>query len=176
MPERKAYIGLSGLFAVTLSLTAAAIAEDTHPGYSAFQRCVVCHQADGRGIPGAFPPLKGHIARIATLDEGRAYLIAVLHTGLMGPLQVAGRVYVGVMPAQVPGNDYRQLSQILNYAVEVIDAESGDDDWRPFTAEEVAQRLGVGLPNKMHGVAALRQRLDSQYPELFQAEAAQVKE
>ena len=174
MPAPRLYTGVSGLFAVALTFIASAIAEDIHPGNVAFQRCVICHQADGRGIPSAFPPLKGRIARLATLDEGRAYLVAVLRVGLIGPIRVDGMDYFGVMPAQMPGDDYQLLSQVLNYTIEVIDAESktstykSSDDWMPFTVEEVAQLVSAGLPDTMQGVAALRQKLDSQYPELLQ--------
>ena len=57
--------------------------------------CVACHQANGQGIPGAFPPLAG--SDFLNGDKGRA--IQVLLNGLEGPITVNGNTFDGVMPA-----------------------------------------------------------------------------
>jgi mono/diheme cytochrome c family protein len=57
--------------------------------------CSSCHQADGRGVPGAFPPLAGNPD--VTGDPRR--VIAVVENGQRGRLRVAGGSYDGVMPA-----------------------------------------------------------------------------
>jgi mono/diheme cytochrome c family protein len=59
------------------------------------QNCQACHQADGRGLPGVFPPVVG--SEFVTGSEER--LIRILLDGLEGPIQVAGATYKGAMPA-----------------------------------------------------------------------------
>lgn len=58
------------------------------------QNCVACHQAEGQGIEGAFPPL----AKSDYLKNKRKSIEAVVN-GLSGKLVVNGKEYNGVMPA-----------------------------------------------------------------------------
>lgn len=58
------------------------------------QTCAACHQPDGKGIPGAFPPLAKSDFLMA--DKQRA--IGVLLHGLTGQITVNGTKYNGVMP------------------------------------------------------------------------------
>lgn len=86
-------------------------------GKQAYQTCVACHQTNGLGVPGAFPPLAG--SEWVTGKEER--LIRVLLHGLNGPIQVKGNTYNGAMPAfgKVPGGGYNwnseKISQVLSY-------------------------------------------------------------
>ena len=57
--------------------------------------CQTCHQADGNGVPNAFPPLAG--SEIAT-GPSEVPIAIVLH-GLQGPLTVHGTTYNGQMAA-----------------------------------------------------------------------------
>lgn len=57
-------------------------------------RCQLCHQPDGSGMPGVFPPIIG--AEQVVGDPGPLVLI-ILH-GLAGPVTVQGQVYSGMMP------------------------------------------------------------------------------
>ncbi|MBU1227113.1 MAG: cytochrome c, partial [Actinobacteria bacterium] len=57
--------------------------------------CAACHQADGAGLPGVFPPLAGNPS-----VEDADYVRTVIGAGLSGPLEVNGVAYDGVMPAQ----------------------------------------------------------------------------
>lgn len=57
--------------------------------------CVACHQADGNGLAGVFPPLAG--ADWVTGSEER--LVQILLHGIQGPIEVSGMTYNGVMPA-----------------------------------------------------------------------------
>ncbi len=59
------------------------------------QNCVACHQADGEGIAGAFPPLAG--SDFLNADKNRA--IGVVVNGLDGAVTVNGETFNGVMPA-----------------------------------------------------------------------------
>lgn len=57
--------------------------------------CQTCHQADGNGVPNAFPPLAG--SEIAT-GPSEVPIAIVLH-GMQGPLTVHGTTYNGQMAA-----------------------------------------------------------------------------
>ena len=59
------------------------------------QYCVTCHQADGRGLPGVFPPLAQ--SDFLNADAHRA-LGAIVH-GLSGEIVVNNVKFNGVMPA-----------------------------------------------------------------------------
>lgn len=56
--------------------------------------CASCHKADGTGIPGSFPPLKGS----ARVRADKKELIRVVLQGLAGPLTVNGVKYEMDMP------------------------------------------------------------------------------
>lgn len=57
--------------------------------------CIACHQADGQGVAGVFPPLAG--SRWVNGSEDR--LIQIMLHGIQGEIEVRGGVYAGVMPA-----------------------------------------------------------------------------
>lgn len=72
-------------------------AEATPPdGAQIYQaRCVACHQADLKGLPGAFPPLVGSEWVAGDPDA----LARIVLGGLSGPVDVAGATWNGAMPA-----------------------------------------------------------------------------
>lgn len=72
--------------------------------------CATCHQADGQGVPGTFPPLVD--APWVTGDPETAVRIVV--GGMAGPLDVNGRRYRGLMPAHVPLTD-ESIARVLTY-------------------------------------------------------------
>jgi hypothetical protein len=151
-----------------LLLTSTIVSFSTWAASSAesFQRCAACHLATGEGIPGAFPPLKGRVANIATSSQGRIYLVAVVNSGLMGAITVAGTPYMGVMPAQGSVYDAAGISEALNHAVQVIDAENVEPHWTPFSATEVQTILDDGQWTNGQQTAKLRQQLLQKYPAL----------
>lgn len=55
--------------------------------------CSSCHQIDGRGVSGAFPPLAGN--RVVTGDPRR--VIAIVKFGISGKIG-NGQAYAGPMP------------------------------------------------------------------------------
>ena len=57
------------------------------------RNCAACHQADGSGVKGAFPPL----AKSDFLANPEAAVSAVAN-GLSGEIVVNGETYNGVMP------------------------------------------------------------------------------
>jgi nitrite reductase (NO-forming) len=56
--------------------------------------CAACHQADGRGLPNAIPPLAGSDFLLANKERA----VRVLLQGLSGPIVVNGKDFNGVMP------------------------------------------------------------------------------
>ena len=56
--------------------------------------CAACHQANGQGLAGAFPPL----AESDYLADGPAAAIDAVINGLSGPITVNGTDYNAVMP------------------------------------------------------------------------------
>jgi len=74
------------------------------------QACAMCHQAEGQGMEGVFPPVAG--SEIVTGDAKRVVAI-VLH-GLNGPVKVKGKDYNGVMPPQSLLSD-EQVADVATY-------------------------------------------------------------
>jgi nitrite reductase (NO-forming) len=73
--------------------------------------CASCHQASGKGLPGAIPPLAAS-DYLAKNEKER--VIGVLLNGLSGPIKVNGASFNSVMPNfRHLGND--DLSNILTY-------------------------------------------------------------
>ena len=89
---------LVGLAAAAASQTAApaqaAALQESSSGAAVYAaKCASCHQANGEGVPGAFPPLAGN-PNVADA----AYVESVIVEGQSGPIEVLGQQYNGVMP------------------------------------------------------------------------------
>lgn len=72
--------------------------------------CQNCHQADGKGTPGAFPPL----AKSDFLKKPVKAMIDNVLLGQSGEVTVNGQKYNAIMPAQNYLTD-EQIADILNY-------------------------------------------------------------
>jgi mono/diheme cytochrome c family protein len=66
------------------------------------QVCGACHQANGQGTPGTFPPLAGSGAFYGDAQKHAGIIIK----GLSGEINVQGVTYNGVMPPQGALSDY----------------------------------------------------------------------
>jgi mono/diheme cytochrome c family protein/heme/copper-type cytochrome/quinol oxidase subunit 4 len=121
-------------------------AVDTSPGEGVYTaNCASCHQANGQGIPGAFPPLVEHVPNLALADGGREYLVQLLLYGLQGEVGVEGQAYNGVMPAWPQLSD-EQIADVLNYVLSAWDnLERMPDDYPAYTPDEVAPQRDAGL-------------------------------
>ncbi|MBL9189314.1 MAG: cytochrome c [Opitutaceae bacterium] len=77
--------------------------------------CVTCHQPNGAGLPGAFPPLVN--SEWVTGSEER--LIRVALHGLQGPIKVAGVDYNSAMPGFGQGTGFNwsddKIAAVLTY-------------------------------------------------------------
>lgn len=72
--------------------------------------CMVCHQADGKGLAGVYPPLAG--SEWVTGDPNVA--IAIILHGLQGEITVAGQTYNQVMASWASLSD-AQIAAILTH-------------------------------------------------------------
>ncbi len=92
--------------------------------------CTACHQASGRGVPNAFPPLAGS----PWLVEDRETPIRVVLLGLAGPIAVEGVTYTSAMP---PFKD--QLSDLAISLVLTHARSSFGNQAPPITEADVAK-------------------------------------
>jgi nitrite reductase (NO-forming) len=72
--------------------------------------CSVCHQANGAGLEGVFPPL----ARSDFMMADKRRSIDIVLNGLSGPVQVNGKRYESVMPPMSQLAD-DEIANILTY-------------------------------------------------------------
>ena len=73
------------------------------------QNCAACHQIDGTGLKGAFPPL----AKSDFLMGDKKRAISTVINGLQGKVVINGAEYNGVMPAL--GLDDEDIANVLTY-------------------------------------------------------------
>lgn len=95
--------------------TAVALAE-VHPKGSELYTsiCASCHGESGQGVPGAYPPLAGHIADLLASAGGREHMARVLLYGIEGPIDVLNVTYNGSMPAWNSRSD-EDLADLFNH-------------------------------------------------------------
>jgi mono/diheme cytochrome c family protein len=136
--------------ALALALGIAASARAEQPGRELFDRiCAPCHQQDGSGVPGVYPPLADRIGRFATVPEGRAYLARLLFYGMFGPIRVEDRPYNGLMPP-APALSDAEVAAVLNYMLTELSAAQLPADFAPLAAPEVAgHREPKATPSQM---------------------------
>ncbi|MDE2481078.1 MAG: cytochrome c [bacterium] len=73
--------------------------------------CSSCHQAQGTGLAGSFPPLAGN--PVVTGDAKQ--VIHILKYGLNGKIQVAGHTYNGMMPAWGQSLSNADIAAVVTY-------------------------------------------------------------
>jgi nitrite reductase (NO-forming) len=93
--------------------------------------CFACHQPDGRGLAGIFPPLAS--SDFLKADRVRAIRIPV--KGLTGPVVVNGVTFNNIMPPQAFSD--RQIADVLTYVM-----NSWGNDYGTVSVDEVRQAHG----------------------------------
>jgi len=78
------------------------------------QNCAPCHQPNGLGVPGLFPPLASSEWVKGGSWQGDNHLVLILLDGLQGPVQAAGKTYNNSMPPWGHLKD-AQIEAVLNY-------------------------------------------------------------
>ncbi len=74
------------------------------------QVCQACHGQDGKGVPGAFPPLAGSGSFYGDPKNHASIIVK----GLSGPITVQGTAFNGVMPPQGSLSDY-EIASVATY-------------------------------------------------------------
>lgn len=119
-------------------------------------RCMSCHQMNGRGVPGVFPPLVD--TDRVNGDKGR--LIRIVLHGLMGEITVGDETYSGAMPPWGSFLNDEETAALLTYirsswgndapavtpndvsAVRTATEERRD----PWTEPELEEEANTGIP------------------------------
>ena len=118
--------------------------------------CASCHQADGQGIAGVYPPLEEHAAHLYNAPGGRDYLVNLLLYGLQGPIEVEGATYNNQMPAwKQLGDD--EIAAVLNHTLSSWKNEGLVDTFEPYQPEDIEPFRNEDLSNE--DVYELRQEL-----------------
>jgi mono/diheme cytochrome c family protein len=102
--------------------------------------CVTCHQSDGNGTPGQFPPLAGS-EWLKEKEPGR--IIRIVLNGLNGPLQLNGKSYNGSM---VPwggesGLSDEEIAAVLTYVRKNKAFGNNADEVKPERVKAVRDKL-----------------------------------
>ncbi len=85
-----------------------------HPGKVVYEAlCLNCHQPDGKGLAGVYPPLAGS----DWVTGEAAPLIKILLHGLTGPITVSGQSYGQQVAIPMPpmGLEDQQVADVLTY-------------------------------------------------------------
>lgn len=107
-------------------------------GEEMFSDCAACHQGDGSGVEGVFPPL---VNNERVLGDPEPLAAIVLH-GLQGPLVVDGVEYDDVMPGHGDWSD-EEIAAVLTYVRNAWDHDEDPVDpglvgeVRELTAEQL---------------------------------------
>ena len=78
------------------------------------QNCVVCHQSNGQGVAGQFPPLAGSEWVNSDAKHGQNHLVLLMLHGHQGPMSVMGGNYNNAMPQWKQLSD-DQIAAVLTY-------------------------------------------------------------
>lgn len=93
------------------------------------QYCFACHQMDGNGVPGNFPPLR----ETDWVNGDKERLIELVINGMEGPIEVNGETYNNVMTAHGFLSD-EEIAAVLTYVRSNFGNNSSE-----VTVEEVQQ-------------------------------------
>lgn len=107
------------------------VIEERKKGKKVYETCSACHQPNGLGTPGSFPPLVGSEWVLA---EGPERIIRIVLHGLQGPITVNGQAFNNVMPPFGPVFTDAEIAAVLTY----IRGEWGNKASR-VTPEQVAK-------------------------------------
>ncbi len=94
------------------------------------RHCQTCHQAEGEGVPGVFPPVVQTEWVVGSPDV----LIRILLQGLEGPIEVAGELYTGFMPGWEALLTDEELAGVATFL-----RQWQENDAPPVAPEDVAR-------------------------------------
>ncbi len=99
--------------------------------------CTTCHGAEGKGTPGAFPPLVGQKDLMGDCKTHAGY---VVH-GLTGPMTVDGQKYDSVMTAQGAMLNDLQIAAVITF-----ERNSWGNNFGDCTVEDAAAARTAPAP------------------------------
>ena len=99
--------------------------------------CLPCHQQDGTGYPGLFPPL----AKSDFFMDDKARAISVVVNGFTGPLTVNGEQYDNVMPPWGGQLTDAEIADVMTF-----ERNSWGNHGAAVTVEEIAKARGESKP------------------------------
>jgi mono/diheme cytochrome c family protein len=73
--------------------------------------CASCHQMNGKGSAGSFPPLAGNSTVTGPADK----VIHIVKNGLTGSIKVNGTTYNGMMPAWKSSLSNADIAAVITY-------------------------------------------------------------
>ena len=147
-------VGFRFGFAALLALfaTGAATADDgsfqwqTVGAATYANACGICHQANGQGVPDAFPPLAGHAPEVLAQPGGRDYLARLVLYGLQGQIAVNGKTFNGMMPPWGDALNDEQLAGALDFVLHSWGNDKAlPDGFQPFTPADIAAARGTKM-------------------------------
>jgi nitrite reductase (NO-forming) len=95
------------------------------------EKCIVCHQIDAKGVPGAFPPLAGSDYLLADPKRG----IAQTLNGSNLEMVVNGVTYKAPMTPQVQTKE--QAVAVINYVLKTFNGYTDDKLLKMEDAEDI---------------------------------------
>jgi nitrite reductase (NO-forming) len=106
------------------------------------QVCIACHQAEGQGIPHAFPPL----AKSDYLNEDPVRAISTVLHGLTGKITVNGETYESIMPQL--GLPDESVANVLTYVYSQWD--NNGSEVTPSMVKDVRDAGAPALQGSTH--------------------------
>ncbi len=80
-------------------------------GLAVFSRtCIACHGPEGKGVPGAFPPLDGS----SWVTGDPTIPVRIILGGLQGPIEVSGQKFENIMPPHTDLKD-DEIADVATY-------------------------------------------------------------
>lgn len=156
MKTKLPWLSFSALF--VLGITSTVFADETQEGFKEGKKlyekhCVACHQPNGKGLRGAFPPLAGSDFLLA--DKQRA--ISIPLKGLQGEITVNGDKYNAVMPKF----DYLKDDEIAKILTYVMNAWGNSGE--VVSTEEVSNVRNQGAGTQSEAADAAHPGMDMAY-------------
>jgi nitrite reductase (NO-forming) / hydroxylamine reductase len=110
--------------------------------------CQACHGVEGKGLPGAFPP----VANSDWIAENKDRLIEIILKGLSGPIVVNGQQYNAVMPPMAYLSDV-DIANVLTFVLNTWDNPGGEIQAAQVAQERNGQPVAATGPGD-HPVAS----------------------